>query len=355
MSKLKTKFNESNFLLAASLAISERFDFKRQNLSSLSESVEFITFVQSNGPFTNGFSLADAKRSLSSIEYKLDALIESGVSPSKIVMGLDLMGFGFTAISEENDEDGIFDRIYRFNEVCGMQLSDPRRWTNTYADTSLSILKNTEENRAIVIESSRSIANKVRLALKFGVAGVAPTSIAFDEFYGLRKIDQDTFDDFEVADGVVLNFPQRTVRQFPILITINEATRVTLDEIMQETKLSITTPRIRTTTTQRTTTTTSTTTSPTIYPDATMGTRISPKDVKIVCQVYTQSDLDARNIKFDYKKVDWNLCTHVISVDEAGGGIKLKAFFFRNFFFISFIFYVLLITFMLNRTMELKK
>lgn len=322
LTALKSKFVQSNLLLTVSIAISERFDFNRYNLKALSESVDFVIFAQNTKPSGNRLSLDNAKSSISSIEYKIDSLIESGVSAGKIVMGLDLLGFGFTGTSKDNDEDGTFDRMYRYNEVCGLQLSDPRRWRESYADTSLSVLKNSIDNRAIIIESSRSIANKVRLAVKLGLAGVAPTSIAFDEFYGLRSIDSDMFKDFELSDGVNLDFPHRSVRSFPLLNTINEVTRLTLDELKEESKLPSVTPRIRTTTRERTSKTTTATPSDNGGTDLSKVQRVSPEDAKVVCQVYTQTELNAKKIQFDYKTFNWKLCTHVISVEEMFGGMS---------------------------------
>lgn len=41
---------------------------------------------------------------------------------------------------------------------------------------------------------------------------------------------------------------------------------------------------------------------------------------KVVCPVYTKSYLDLKNVTFDFGKVDWNLCTHVVIVAESEEG-----------------------------------
>lgn len=58
-----------------------------------------------------------------------------------------------------------------------------------------------------------------------------------DDIRGKCGVDADTWDDFKVADGVVLNIPKRNESTFPLLKTINEAITLTLDEMQQQTNL----------------------------------------------------------------------------------------------------------------------
>lgn len=44
---------------------------------------------------------------------------------------------------------------------------------------------------------------------------------------------------------------------------------------------------------------------------------------RIVCPMLTQSEIAASDLKFKLDRIDWNLCTHVISGDERGNeGMK---------------------------------
>lgn len=262
-----------------------------------------MTFLQDRNPIPVDFSIEDAIESLSSIEHKIDGLIASGVPAEKMVMGLNFTGFGFTKTTEINDQDGSFDRIYRYNEICGLRFANPRRWKTVSNDTNFSVVRNNDENRAFVMDTSRSIANKVLIVLKRGLAGVAPTTIAFDEFYGLQTIDENTFADFVAVDGAALELPKIMNRQLPLLNTINEVTQMSLDEVKV---FPTTKPNINEDKIEKDNTTT------VVIPAA--------EDVKMVCQVYTQSDLIANDITFDYDNFDWNMCTHVITVDLVTGG-----------------------------------
>lgn len=290
-------------------------------MTALSESVEFITVIPNHRFGSN--SLEDATRALgvANLRQELKRLIESGVSLSKIVLGLEFTGFGFKTIDEHDVE---FDRMYRYNEVTGLQLIEPRKWNVIRDEPSFSIVANTNENRMIVLESSRSIANKVRYATKMGLAGVAPASISFDEFYGVRKIDENTFIDFVPFAGVNLTIPMRTDRKYPLFNTINETIVVAEDELLQEAQLP---DRPQ---------------SPEIPSDSapppppinnnspgetTPDTKPSPellatnKNKKIVCEIPLPSYMDQK-IVFDMKNFDWDLCTHVVSIDSTGKGMK---------------------------------
>lgn len=322
---LKTKLDESKLLLSTSITVSDQFDYNSVDLSALCESVEFITFTQNHKLSSNGLDEASNVLQINNIEQEIERLIGSGVSPTKIVLGLNFAGYGFTTTIVNNDEDAKFDRIYRYNEVCGLQLTDPRKWKTIRNEPSLSMVMSKEENKVILIESSRSIANKVRFAIKRGLAGIAPIYIAFDELYGLKKIDRNIFEDFVPYDGVDLNIPVRSDRKFPLLNTINEAIDVTLDELNQEAELSVTPRSTTTTTTQRVTTTKATTITPEITTSDYLATTLSPeqtleivtdKDKKVICQVYLTSFTMAN-------EVDWNLCTHVISVEKAVEGMMM--------------------------------
>lgn len=327
---LKAKFDQSQLLLSASIVISEQFDYNRFNLAALSESVEFITVIP-NHKF-GSTSPVEATRALgiASLREELRRLIESGVPLSKIVLGLDFTGFGFTTIDEENIE---FDRVYRYNEVTGLRLTEPRKWKVIRDEPSFTVVANKKENRLIVVESSRSIANKVRYATKLGVAGVAPASVSFDEFYGVGKIDENTFVDFVPIAGVDLTIPTLSERKYPLFNAINETIVVAENELLQEAELTEKpqSPEIPIDSTPPPIDNSPTETAP--------ENQLSPellatnKNKKIICEVPLPSQVDPK-IGFDIKNVDWNLCTHLVSIDSTGNGMKLFGnipFFFGYF------------------------
>jgi hypothetical protein len=64
-------------------------------------------------------------------------------------------------------------------------------------------------------------------------------SIDTDDFAGHcdDSINFDTFNDFRTKPKVKLNIPKRTDKNYPLLRTINDAIRVTVDEMVQEENL----------------------------------------------------------------------------------------------------------------------
>lgn len=44
--------------------------------------------------------------------------------------------------------------------------------------------------------------------------------------------------------------------------------------------------------------------------------------MEIVCPVFIESDLNPGEMLFAFDKVDWNLCTHIIRMDQTGKGTK---------------------------------
>lgn len=96
---------------------------------------------------------------------------------------------------------------------------------------TFAIKKRATKNTFVILESSRSIANKVRFAVKRGLAGVAAVHMQFDDYLGVCAKNDDTFVDFQPAESAILNIPQRNDSTFPLLCTINEAIDLTLDEI----------------------------------------------------------------------------------------------------------------------------
>ena len=112
-----------------------------------------------------------------------------------------------------------------------------QRWNRHFhTAANLAILQNKNENseiREVIFQSTRSIANLVRLAMKSGLAGLAAVPINFDDFRGKFGLDEDTFDDFKPTTKFTSDILKR---KFPLLRTINVSINVTLDEIRNEPK-----------------------------------------------------------------------------------------------------------------------
>lgn len=291
--QLKEKFNQSNLLLTATILISEHFDYERYSLSKLSESFDFINFVfdykRTDGVYRidNAMTLLDTFYTRNNIEK----ILESGVSPGKIVIGVHFSGPAFIMTSNEIQ----FHNAYGYGSICKAIATHPEKWQKTNTNSGLSIRKKGRNDLVIILESSRSIANKVRVAMKHGLAGIAPIYISSDDFDGHCDIEENTFEDFEIKD-LSIETPNLNDTKFLLTRTVNEAITVTLNEINQRQKLP-----------------------PTIPDTSNLN---EEQNTKVVCPVIMPSQMEARNMSFDFEKVNWKLCTHVIGVDEAGTGIN---------------------------------
>lgn len=216
---MKQAFDQSKLLLSVTISVPESFDFSRFDLAALSNAVQFINFVHDYSWLWSGANDAVKWLQISNAQNKIEKLIELGVSPTKIVMGIHLTGMGFKHFG------GTLKSTYRYVDVCNAKKK-------TFdANCGLTFL--VKNHADVVIESSRSIANKVRFAMKRGLLGVAPIYMPFDDYLGICKNDNDTFADFE---PVVLNIPNRTDNTFPLLHTISEAMDLTLGEMGQKLK-----------------------------------------------------------------------------------------------------------------------
>ena len=290
---LKEKFVQSNLMLTMTFVVSENFEYEYYNLSNLSACVDFISFEfdfkRTEGVYRidNALDLLDTWY----VQNNVEKLLESGVPADKIVIGIHFVGPAFTIAPRAKSE---FRGVHKYGSVCKAQSTQPDQWEKLTPISRLSILKKRSHNLTIVMESSRSIANKVRFAMKSGLAGIAPIHIASDDYEGKCRVDDDTFDDYsDVTEDIV--FLERKEIDFPLIRTINEAIDVTLDEMAQEKKL------------------------PKFQKEA-----VEPAgrvDMKVVCPVLMRSDMEARNMSFEFEKVNWNLCTHVICVNKDGTGM----------------------------------
>lgn len=110
-------------------------------------------------------------------------------------------------------------------------------WYNEWngaASESLGRYRNGDVTNVVTYDSSRSIANKVRYAMRKNLGGISGWDISMDDFQGDCSIDTDTFMDFKTVPGVQLTKPIRKQRDYPLLRTINEAISLAMEEIRQE-------------------------------------------------------------------------------------------------------------------------
>lgn len=192
----------------------------------MAKTVHFINFIQNR--FYIIKSLEQNLRDAKFVETNVRKFIAAGVPVNKTIIGMPFKGALFNM--------SIVQKSMGYNEICNELSSvDPSQWKRSYlSECELTMLENQQDNLTIVFESSRFIANKMRLAMKRGLGGVLTGSIIRDDYEGKCVIDNDTFIDFKPAKRIQLRIPQRRTVTFPLLKTIIDAIMVTLDEMEQE-------------------------------------------------------------------------------------------------------------------------
>lgn len=106
---------------------------------------------------------------------------------------------------------------------------------------AIAKVRTVNETRVVTYDSPRSIANKVRYAIKKGLGGVMVWSADTDDFHGDcdQSLNSDRFSDFRTQPKVKLNIPKTTVKTYPLLRTLNDAIVLTIDEMAQEQNIDL--------------------------------------------------------------------------------------------------------------------
>lgn len=161
--------------------------------------------------------------------------IESGVPSEKIVFHLILQGN--ERLLNTNISFSV-ENLKNINEICHTLSKDI--WNQSYDGNDCIANKMYDNNCiswTIKYDCSRSIANKIRQAMKLNLAGVMISYLSTDDFLGKCNIEADTFADFHPHAGVMLNIPTRNVTTFFALRTVYEAIELTLDEMDQRNEI----------------------------------------------------------------------------------------------------------------------
>lgn len=223
----------SALTLSISLPLANNFfnNYKGFDLEPLAQSVYFINFIHSK--YWATIEMTERELNTKNVEMHVNKLIKAGVPAKKMTIDLPFKG----AVFDTNVVYGInFNRFIGYNETC-IQLSNDEaaEWQGSYINNSdLALLENHRTNRAIVFESCRSIANKMRVAVKLGLLGAITGPVSLDDYEDHCGEDEDIFMDFRPAEGITLHIPKRSSYNFGLIRTINDAIEVTLDEIRQE-------------------------------------------------------------------------------------------------------------------------
>lgn len=239
MRELMEGFETQNLLLTSTFIAFNKDHAEKINVPALSEHFDRLQFVQQYNfveTWPGSYRVQDVlkSRNISNLEETIDYLIESGVQPSKIVLGLQFIGLSFHAVLDLAPKSATFRRTMSYDEVC-RTLSNVKNseWQKFYDDqVGLAIAKDESKSwrgilkstNVIIYESSRSIANKIQFAVDRKLGGAMAFPIEMDDFRGNCGIEDEAFADFEL--GAKFTIPNRHNTTHSLLKTINYAFEV---------------------------------------------------------------------------------------------------------------------------------
>lgn len=234
MKKLKERFKKSNLLLMLSIKVTKNYVHERQH-NALFKHFDFINFVyyyrliQDKNTYKLNDGLGD--RNITQIEKSISNIVESGVSPSKIVLFLSLLGLMFSMPVHSNAER--FVGFISYDEFC------QHRGNYTKFSSGTGSIIVSKGKTFFLYENARMIANHVRFGIRKGLAGFNVAYIQLDDYTTNCGIDVDIFDDFNIAKDMKLTVPGFNRTDFPAMRSINAAITLSLMEI-QKTKKNVT-------------------------------------------------------------------------------------------------------------------
>nr|QIJ96694.1 chitinase 2a [Glyphodes pyloalis] len=215
-----------------------------------------------------------------SVEYTIKYMLDHGVSPYKLVLGLPVYGRTFI-LKDPNTRDIEFGRtpvqsagfkgpytgeagFMGYNEICQELSNKSSKWTRHWHDQSSTPYLR-DGNRIITYDNARSIAIKVKTAIDYGLGGLMVWSIDTDDFKGACTKESDAYADFvdryrklvdeplmaealktlnlpdvsriskrtaySVSNGKLhLRLPEPQYTNYELMETINEATILAMEE-----------------------------------------------------------------------------------------------------------------------------
>lgn len=175
---------------------------------------------------------------------KIDAIIKLGVSSSKIIVEFNTKTISdrvaqFT-LTNLNSIMNSFKVFLKYDEICDLlshnEVVSKMYDSNTEQMVAQYIDAESNKMHSISFESTYTLANKTRRAMKRNLGGVSVSNIDADDSKGICKIENDTFYDFITNSNVTLNIPIRRNSTFPLLRTINQAIALTLEEMGEPSK-----------------------------------------------------------------------------------------------------------------------
>ncbi|GLV36208.1 Chitinase 2 [Carabus blaptoides fortunei] len=239
--ELRNAFNKFNLLLTAAFGAGKDTIDVAYDVPNLSHYLDYVHLMcyDYHGAWDQktGANAPLHANDVLSVEYSVKYMIELGMDPSKLIMGLALYGRTFYlteetlgssqqrptlgALAKNVGFQGSFSRengFMGYNEICLELKNTTSNWTKHWDETTQTPFA-INGDKVITYDDERSIAEKVRFAIKQKLGGAMVWSIDTDDFRG----------DCAIAEKEV-GSDQRFNDNYPLMRTINEAIVKTLEE-----------------------------------------------------------------------------------------------------------------------------
>ncbi|XP_064075613.1 probable chitinase 2 isoform X1 [Vanessa tameamea] len=281
--ELKEAFIPYGYILSATLSNLKEIISAAYDLECLNRHLDLIYLIgyDYNGPWDKIVGASAPLRGLSkqdirNVEYTIKYMLSHGISPDKLVLGLQLHGKTFilkdpdvknVEFGKTQSESEVFTgpylngaNMYGYNEAC-LEFKNNSKWVYHW-DKASSTPYLRDGRRIVSYDDTRSIANKVRLAMDYDLAGFMVWSMDMDDFRGLCDIPNNTYTDFierfnerinnkswqdsfknlntqgdlegkiygTLKGEPILKLPKNNFKNYQILRTINDAIDVALEE-----------------------------------------------------------------------------------------------------------------------------
>ncbi|XP_075218345.1 putative chitinase 2 [Lycorma delicatula] len=222
--ELRTEMDKNGWILTAALGAGKNTIDIGYDLSALSKNLDYLHLmcydyhgswdakVGANAPLKSNL-----KDDFLTVEYSVKYLLENGVSPKKLVVGLPFYGRTFILENPESntnktDTKGFQGPLTRadgflgYNEICLELKENSSLWQQWWDEETKTAFARSSE-KVIAFDNPRSLEEKVKFAASQKLAGVMIWSIDTDDFHGHCK------DQVENSDSVT----------YPLLRSINQA------------------------------------------------------------------------------------------------------------------------------------
>lgn len=233
MKELKDVCKKNSLLLTSSFVGEKTFLYESLDFPVLSQYFDFIQFaLHEYDPPLEAFNVnyALASRNIYDLENVIVNLIKMGVPSSKILAEVIFMGIELNFMS-------LSTKHLTYYQICDKITNSQTNWIRRY-DSEMGLEIATQkwgryEYQVLIFENSRSIANKIRFAVKHNLAGALVSCVNTDDYAGRCKIDENTYADYELNVNDTLKSSNRNYNTFPLLNTVNDAIEIAVNTFKQ--------------------------------------------------------------------------------------------------------------------------